>query len=321
MKKYLFLTLVSLPVFLASCLKDKEVEDQKYGLEGIEDKKLIELSLTPLSTKNYVAIPFESSDVDTVLDLIPVTFAYKDPAPEDINVELILSPALIGNYNALNGTMHEEAPSNVYTILNAASGSSGGYIVTIPKGERKAYLQIKIKPSDYLGHDYAIAFQISKIENPGYIISANFSTAIVSIPIKNKYDGTYRLQGHHNRSPYTFPYDTEIDLITQGPSSVSFYWPDAGSVGHPIGVGANNSLSWYGPTVAPVIVFDPATDLVTDVFNSSTAGPAIDIYTGAGSGQGRYEDNGSDIKIYVYWRYSANDLRAFLDTLTYIGPR
>ena len=82
------------------------------------------------------------------------------------------------------------------------------------------------------------------------------------------------------------------------------------------GVGPG-SVSWYGSAIAPVVVFDLATNFVTNVFNQGGATP-ISIYTGAGSGQGR---QAADKTMYIYWRYNANDARAFVDTLTYVGPR
>ena len=130
------------------------------------------------------------------------------------------------------------------------------------------------------------------------------------------------MTGHHNRAPYDFRYDQTMHMISQGATSVIFYWPDAGSVGHPIGTGPDpvNDVSWYGATIAPVVVFNPANDFVSDVFNNPPNTTPITRYDGAtGTNVSRFE-NGTK-RMIVHWNYNNNPLRAFFDTLTYIGPR
>lgn len=240
MKKYL-LTLVTLSALLTGCLKDKNVEDQVYGLQGLEDRNLIELSLTPLTTDNFLAISLNSTNTDTTMNLIPVTFASNKVAEEDIKVILEPAPALIGDYNATHETTIEEAPSTVYQILNPVA-TGGGYVVTIPKGSRTGYLQIKFKPSNFLGFDYGVAMKISRIENPGYLISKNFATGIVNIVIKNQWDGVYSYKGYSLRAGDAtltgYFSGKEMPLVTSGSTSVTFgklaLWGDGNSQ---IGIG------------------------------------------------------------------------------------
>ena len=224
----LFLALF-LSFLMSGCLKDKDYEDgliQSVHSNG--DQKIIEIGVTTTSTSNFLQLAFNPTDNDTVLNLIPVTLASANPASEDINVTLVSNPALIGNYNALNGSIHEEAPSSVYTLLNPVS-SDGGVIVTIPKGSHTGYLQIKIKKSNYLGHDYAFAYQISKIDKPGYLISTNLGTGIVAVGIKNKWDAVYRSKGSfvHPNAAFTssWTYDDGIirELITFSQYGVYIY--------------------------------------------------------------------------------------------------
>lgn len=209
-----------------------------------------------------------------------------------------------------------------YTIsgngVTKVGGQGGTYTVTFAPGEFAKQINIIITDATVLNPSltYGLGFRILS-STEGKVTVNN--TLVIVIGAKNKYDGVYQMKGVHNRVPYNFPYDTEMHMITTGASSVIFYWPDAGSIGHPIGVGPNNDLSWYGPAIAPHIVFNAANDLVADVFNNAGLATPISIYTGAGSGQGRYD--AATKTIYVYWRYNANDLRAFMDTLVYTGPR
>ena len=212
-------------------------------------------------------------------------------------------------------------PNSWYTI-NAATPKTGGdggvFNLTLQPGEFAKQIVITIPDATVLDPSttYGLAFTITAADANG-TISYN-RTVVATIGAKNKYDGVYNLKGYHNRTPYTFPYDTDMHMITTGAASNAFYWPDAGSVGHPIGIGPGNDLSWYGPAIAPIVVFNPATNLVTNVFNNGGPTP-ITMFTGPGSGLSRYDE--STKTIYVYWNYNNNPLRAFFDTLVYLGPR
>jgi len=129
----------------------------------------------------------------------------------------------------------------------------------------------------------------------------------------------YNLTGYHNRVPYTFPYQTTMHMVTSGPNAVYFFWPLVGGVGHPIGIGPNNALSWYGPVVAPVVVFNTSTNLVTNVFGSDPAGPPITMFTGAGSRLSKWDPATRNMT--VDWNYNNNPLRAFFDDLQYLRAR
>ncbi len=214
-------------------------------------------------------------------------------------------------------------PASWYSIgaTTPKTGGTGGvFNITMNPGEHAKPIDITIPNATLLDPSttYGLAFTITSVDAGGVISVAK--TIVIEIGAKNIYDGEYLLKGRHNRTPYDFPYQAVMHMITTGASSVIFYWPDAGSAGHPIGTGPDpiNDVSWYGAAIAPNVIFNPATNLVTSVFNSGGPTP-IDIYTGAGSGVGRFEPGAK--KMYVYWRYNANDLRGFMDTLTYIGPR
>jgi hypothetical protein len=165
---------------------------------------------------------------------------------------------------------------------------------------------------------YGVGITISSASN-GYQVAANMNKMMIIFSVKNKYDGAYNLTGYHNRVPYNFPYETEMHLVTTGPSSVIFWWPEVGGVGHPIGIGPGNSMSWYGSTVAPQITFDPATDLVTSVVGTDPGGPPITLFTGAGSRLSKFD--AATRHVTVDWNYNANPLRAFFDDMAYLGPR
>ena len=189
--KYIFFLSGILAVVMSGCLKDDAYNNhdiQSTRPEG--EQNAIYVGLTATSNDNHLQLAFEKSDVDTTFDAVPIILAGGTVAPEDIQVTLIVNPALLGSYNTSKGTTHEEMPTSFYTVTSAGD-SATGYIVTIPKGSNTAYLQLKIKPSDFLGHDYALGLQISNISPAGYIISTNFNTGILAISTKNLWDGVY----------------------------------------------------------------------------------------------------------------------------------
>ena len=299
---------------LSNCLKDKDFDEGK--IQSVANQydmfKVIELGLTGTNNTNFLGLSLDATNADTTINFIPVNLASSEPAPEDINVTLVKNDALVSAYNTANGTNYSVPTASMYAILNP------GNVVTIPKGSYTGYLRIKFKPSSFLGGDYAFGYSIGSVDKKGYTISSNLKNGIVGIAVKNKYDGVYNLRGYHNRDPYTFPYNTEESLVTINGNTVAMYWNDQGGPGHPIGIGPNNQLSWYGSAIAPVIVFDPNTNLVTNVYNAGGSTP-ITMFTGAGAGVSRYDP--ATKRIYVYWNYSNNPLRAFFDTLTYVRPR
>jgi hypothetical protein len=215
-----------------------------------------------------------------------------------------------------------------YTLGSGATkvgGEGGMYTVTFAPGEFAKPINIIIPDATVLDPSltYGLGFRI--VTTDGGIITAN-RTLVIVIGAKNKYDGIYQLKGRHNRPPYDFPYlIEEMHMVTTGASSVIFFWPDFGSVGHPIGIGPDpiNDVSWYGAALAPEVVFDPATDLVTDVHNAG--GPtAMSMYTGPGAPVSRYDPATRTIYLYFYYATSPTNNfsnRGWSDTLVYVGPR
>ena len=295
-------------VSLASCLKADDMNiDVKYKTN------VIEIANTGNNLTN-TGVPGFYSDLGVVAAggtktfNINVNYTGPGSAPEDITVTLSSDAATLSAYNIENGVSKVVPPSSVFTFPTS---------VVIKKGTNLSTVEAKITVSSDFNFSaaYGLPIKISQVSTG--VISGNFGKAVYSFGVRNKYDGVYKLKGYHTRVPYNYPYSNiTMEMRTLGANSVGFYWPTAGGFGHPIGIGPS-SVSWYGGAVSPVVVFDVATNLVTDVYNQSNAVP-ISIYTGPGSGQGR---QAADKTMYIYWRYSANNARGFLDTLTYVGPR
>jgi hypothetical protein len=239
-------------------------------------------------------------------------------------------------------TLEEEgAPSSAVTVtlqLNPGLVTAAGIIplgptefsvnsltVTIPAGEKLSdAVKITVTNSSLLdpNQSYGVGFTIASVDQ-GYKIAANLKDMVIAFNIKNKYDGVYTLRGVHNRTPYTYPFEMDVEMWTTGPSSVAMYLPPPfGDFGQPIGT--SSGISWYGNAVSPNFIFDPSgsgpggSDLCTGVTLQVGAAVTLDMVTTGGI-VNRYE-NGTKT-MYLTFQYNGNDLRRFYDTLTYIGPR
>jgi len=212
-----------------------------------------------------------------------------------------------------------------YTVGSATpktGGEGGTYTVTLAPGEFAKPINIIIPDATVLdpSETYGLGFTIMSADANG-VLSA-LRTVVIEIGAKNKYDGIYEMHSIHNRSPYQFNFVTEMHMVTTGASTVRFYWPDAGSFGHPIGT-SPTTLSWYGAAIGPAVVFDPATNLVTDVYNAGGT-VAIRLATPPAAPVSRYDE--ATRTMYIYWYYftGANQdfsNRGWSDTLYYVGPR
>lgn len=246
-------------------------------------------------------------------------------ANQSYTITITTNSDSLDNYNTANGTDFEplnESAFSVVTGLGIESQGSGKYKVTFAPGVTNIPFSIKINSATWnFSAKNGLYFILS--DPNGKEIKSGKQEIMTAIGVKNKYDGVYSLTGHHNRVPYNFQYQAEMQLITVGPDKVAFYWPDAGSYGHPIGTGPDpvNDVSWYGSAISPVLTFDLATNNVIDAYNIGGATP-ISLYTatdGADALSNLY--NPATKTIYVSWKYNNNPARGFFDTLVYKKSR
>jgi hypothetical protein len=240
----------------------------------------------------------------------------------DLNVQTVVTlqldgadTAMLKAYNKTYKTNYVPLPTSTYVFDPAIA--SGKITLTYAPGDFAKQIYVTIPNALLLDMSkaYGFCFKASTTGVGTWSGSTN-DTMLIHVMPKNKYDGLYLLKGVHNRSPYNLPYETNMELRTTGASSVAFWWPDAEDYGHPIGTA--DGISWYGNVIAPVIVFDPVTDFVSNVYNAG--GPTvITKFTGAGANSNLYD--AATKTIYVSWNYNGNPLRAFFDTLTFVSDR
>lgn len=243
-------------IITTGCLKDKDFDNgsiQSTHNTGA-DIKPIEIKLTANDASNFLLFAVENSNSDTTIDLVPVNLATADAAPEDLHVTISLDSTLVNDYDTANATDYATPSSSMFTIAD--------YEVVIPKGSHTGYLQVKLKPSDFIGADWALGFRIASIKEPGYVISGNLNTGIVAVAIKSQYDGTYHSTGYvyHPSAPRSL--DLVKQLATVSANSVTCGFGDLGGSGY-----------------VALLTVDPATNKVT-ISDYSTGIPIVGFDNG-----------------------------------------
>jgi hypothetical protein len=303
---------------LSGCLKDKGFENGLYGINDPDTQPPGIGFPRALASKYTVGVDLSAS-AQVVNGVLYVNLNGGQPATSDVTVTLQLNDALRTAYNTANGTNILPLPANLYNFP---------LTITIPAGQRNAQIPLNLVSTSSLDPNktYGIGVTIASVSG-GYNIAQNMRNLFIEIGLKNKYDGRWKLNGYHNRTPYTFPFETEVEMWTTGPSSVAMFWPDGGDFGQPIGV-APGQVNWYGPAVSPNFTFDPATNLVTGISGMPANAVTLDLVTNDQTADANPDgpivnrfEAGPPKKIYVVFQYNGNNLRRFYDTLTYLGPR
>ncbi|HUM96567.1 MAG TPA: DUF1735 domain-containing protein [Chitinophagaceae bacterium] len=320
MKKIISSTLIlaALAVSFTGCLKDKGFDNHTYGINDPDTQPPGVGFPKAVASKVTIGVELDPNP-QTVNDLVFVNVLAGEPAKTDVNITLVINDALRTNYNLNNSTNILQLPPSEYSV---------GLSLTIPAGQRFAQIPLILPSTNSLNPNdtYGLGLTISSVDG-GYKIADNFKNLFIEVGVKNKYDGVYQLNGVHNRAPYLFPFETEVEMWTTGPASVAMYWPEVSDFGQPIGT-APGAISWYGNAVSPNFTFNPATNEVIGVSLQVGAAVTLGLVTLDATADANPDgpiynrmDVGPPKKIYVAYQYNGNNLRRFYDTLTFKHAR
>jgi len=243
-------------IITTGCLKDDDFDNG--SIQSVHTTgpliKPVEIRLTANDATNFLVLAVDNSTSDTTVDLVPIRLATDGTAPEDLHVTVILDSNLVNNYNTANATDYATPASSMFTIVNPE--------VIIPKDSNTGYVQIKFKPSDFLGGSWALGFKISSVKESGYTISGNLSTGITSIVVKNQYDGTYQSTGYvyHPSAPRSIGLTKRLSTVSA--NSVACDFGDLGGAGY-----------------VALLTIDPVTNKVT-ISDYSTGIPIVGFDNG-----------------------------------------
>jgi hypothetical protein len=304
---------------LTGCLKDSLYDSgMTQAVRSLGDQNFIEIHLTTQTNSNMINYSFNVSNTDTIINFVPVRLTSANPATEDIQVTFALDTVSTVMDSLVNIVGDMIPPSNMYKIQNS------NMTVTIPKGSNQGFIQVKMKPSDFIGTTWALGFKITGVSSSKYTIS-NLNEGYVTFGIKNIYDGAYTVTGtlvDAANANFTGSYPDKIYLITQSGNSVAMYDPNY--FGTYIHLMSNSgSQSGYG-SFSPVFTFDNSGNITSVVnYYGQPAGNSRSAEIDP-SGVNKWDPATKTIKV-KYWMNQPSVISghrvSFNETLTYTGSR
>lgn len=237
---------------------------------------------------------------------------------QSVTVTIAIDQSVLDEYNTDNNTSFVMLPANAYTLsenLSNLTFASGEFAKTVMITLNKGLLD--------LSQQYALALKITNVSS-GAVASVDYSKAVYSIGVKNKYDGHYEVTGtmvDFSNSALTGDYPFECDLETAGATSVLMYNYTGNFVGyyHPIlSAGASSAYGNY----VPVFIFDANDNIVgiTNGYGQGAGGRSAELDP---SGLNKRNPDGSiDVS---YWMNQPSVFTphrtSFVEHFTYLGPR
>jgi len=184
-KLYLFLTLAL--IGLNSCLSEDPVFDPTGGKMGI-----VEFGPDIWRTSSSMLYPVKVTTLELVDEIIlPVEINVTgwDGVAADVQVTIAIDDEAVRAYN----TYHKLNPA--YQPLDPSLYEIPTTTLSIPKGQKTAVVNIKLKPRLFdMTKLYAIGVSIKSVTGDSNLqISGNFSTCIYALPVKSPFDGTYNV--------------------------------------------------------------------------------------------------------------------------------
>jgi hypothetical protein len=316
MKNIFFIGISCAVLFIHSgCLKDKDFENKKYGMQIAENKGVT----FPQSQRSPVRGAFTAQTTPVVLDGPFIALEQNGNAATDVHVTLQV------NDNLVTAAGFTPLPAGSYTVSDLQ--------VLIPKGQRNNdQVRITIPNSTILDPTkvYGVGFTISSAD-AGYKIAANQKNVVMAFAIKNKYDGVYTLRiktagwgAYGIADGVSGEYPGEVNMITTNVSSVSIYTTEQEDGLQPAftgGVGSLGSATAFGATT-PLLVFDPATDKLEEVRNTTPddgRGRTLTLNTAVTDS--RFDPATRTIYAAYIMKQNGRPDQFIYDTLTYIRER
>lgn len=249
--------------FLSSCLKDTgPVQDFS------KSAALVGFQYTGNQAAPFVEaiLPNPTDSVALEVTLSVASLTLKSP----VTVTLAVDQATLDAYNADTTTstfptVFTMLPANQYSLTNITSG-----VVTINPGQQIVTVEIHLAGDQIdFTKDNALAFKISSVS--GATLATNLNSVVFLFSLKNIYDGHYTITADSSsmvdmtNSALTGKYPLDVDLVTEGKTSVALYDISLGGYYHSILNGP--STSYYGG-FGVLFNFDPGgSGAVTSVVN------------------------------------------------------
>ena len=282
---------------MGSCLKDNIGENWTSSLKGKMYAEIPDYGVQVFVIQPVAADQIFKFLVNIATDALPSS---------DIKVSLGVDLAALEAYNQ---ELHTDT-----SIHYSYQFFPGAVILdpelTIKAGTRNTYCHIKLPRADTLNlnNKYLVPVTITSVTT-GVVIAENKKTVLYTLPLANKWEGTYKMKGYVLREgdPVLTGYYSgrTVKLATNGPNSVIMttllQWADdGGTIG---GIGNWIITINESATPNPITVSDPTNPAVKN----------LPTYPN------RYDPSSRTFYMSVYWGTGPTN-RATVDTLVYSGP-
>ncbi len=301
MRNKIFMKVFFLAAFIVlnSCLKDNVGVDWGYIISG---KMYAEFP--GAGVNSFTIQPLATDQIFKFLINIAT-----DPLPtSNITLKLKIDTVAMNNYSdsiqVADTSIHWRY--HLYPYLTLMDS-----VVTIQAGTRNSYVHVKVSNANLVDLSTKWMAPITIVSASGnVIVASNMCTVLYSLPVANKWQGTYAMSGYILRAGdpvLSGSYSNRIyKLSTSGPNSVTFNtiisWANA------ITSGVGGVGDWK-ITISEATVPNPIT--VSDASNAT-----VQCYSGYPN---RYDPATKTFYLGVQWS-SGWTYRSTIDTLVYVGP-
>ena len=272
------------------------------------------------NNKNDIIIR-PSSSPQQVPGLLLVTLEAAAAAFSDIHITIAdNSTAMVNAYNAANGTAIQILPRSLWNIPSE---------LIINAGDRFAMADITINNTSgiNLNQQYAIGISITGASG-GNKIANNLKDLFVVFRIQNALDGRYNARGesyHSAIAPFFIRHNLNLELHTSGPNSVKVFWPETG---YGVPIFGNSGTPTLNSGIELSLFLKTPENSITCVKLDSVGVFIKHLIVHNGNTYNNRWDPSTG-KVYAAWGYNIDSggvfvpiaTRAWIDTLTYLGPR
>jgi hypothetical protein len=207
------------------CLKDEGFDNHEYG---INDPDATPLGVGfNLGTKSIVSSGVTLSNDPQILDPASVLISLLNgrTSSSDIHITIVSDTGLVGAYNRAHNTNLIPLDPATYSLNPDAvipAGSYNGYpIITFPT-------TAPLDPNNV----YGLGLRITSAD-AGYLVASNEDEIVLSIAIRNQYDGLYISNGYvyHPSAPRAIT-NLEKSITTVDANTVACDLGDLGGAGY-----------------------------------------------------------------------------------------
>jgi hypothetical protein len=275
---------------LSSCLKDSGFDDREYQLvtgPGTEGSEYVSI---PLAAKKPNPLGLEAKAGFQTVELFKASYDYQSPASADITVVMERNDALV---QPMDPTA-ELIPATEVTVPTMD--------LVIPAGKFASddFFKISINTGNLNPlKKYGIGFTLKSVSKTGVAIPENLKNVVFVFPIKNKYDGQYKVNietigwaayGIASGTPGNLP--ANIGFVTSDVDKVTTSnYSRSGDALQPAFTTDNGSATAFGAT-SPEFIFNTTTNKLIDVRNTTPddgRGRAFKINPAAGADDNNYD--------------------------------